>query len=143
MPTQLENLELTELSFVDRPANPLAKIAIAKRDNSQDEPEAQPVKKQESIMTFEQHVADFTKAGLSPNEALFKARVAYPREFSKWQNAPVHVPARIEKSESVARAERAIQKRADEIRSAEKLPHHIAFSKAAAEMPEELAILRA
>ena len=50
MPTQLENLELTELSFVDRPANPLAKIAIAKRDNSQDEPEAQPITKQESML---------------------------------------------------------------------------------------------
>lgn len=45
MPTLLKNLELEELSLVDKPANPLAMAPLYKRDNSEEEPMTEHVEK--------------------------------------------------------------------------------------------------
>jgi len=45
MPTLLKNLELEELSLVDKPANPLAMAPLYKRDNSEEEHMTESVEK--------------------------------------------------------------------------------------------------
>jgi hypothetical protein len=47
MPSLLKNLELEELSLVDKPANPLAMAPLFKRDNSNGDPMPQEIKKTE------------------------------------------------------------------------------------------------
>jgi hypothetical protein len=45
MPNLLKQLELEELSLVDRPANASAKVALYKRDNSQEDTMEEQVEK--------------------------------------------------------------------------------------------------
>jgi ABC-type transporter Mla MlaB component len=78
MPSLLKNLELEELSLVDKPANPLAMAPLFKRDNSNGETMTKDIKKtEETPVEIDTTEVDTLKAEIetlkAANEALRKS----------------------------------------------------------------------
>ena len=68
MPNLLKQLELEELSLVDRPANASAKVALYKRDNSQEDTMEEQVEKMSEDMLMK--LKPYMDKGYSQEEAM-------------------------------------------------------------------------
>ena len=68
MPSLLKNLELEELSLVDKPANPLAMAPLFKRDNSNGENMTKEIKKTEEAKEVESVEIDTTEVDTLKSE---------------------------------------------------------------------------
>lgn len=131
MPNLLENLELDELSLVDRPANAQAMVSLFKRDNSQEDKMTEEVTKKadnlsEEITKFKAENERLRKS-LLDNGFVIKADTIEkkaPEEFLEYEGEKINksdIPAPILKAleeAEVAKADVELTKRATE-----KLPH--------------------
>lgn len=83
----LKDLQIDEISFVDRPANPRAVVTLFKRDDRDEAaPTTCPINK--AAVAFTKRVDEIRFAeGCSGQEALRRARMNYPDEFAAYQEA--------------------------------------------------------
>lgn len=135
MPSVLNQLKLTELSLVDKPANPLAKAPIFKRDTSKGENMEEEIKKAVEEATVELQEAvdklksdnEFLRKGLIENGFVIKADAIEKK--AKEETIEVdgelvnksEIPAPVLKALEAAKAEKAMVEL--EKRATEELPH--------------------
>ena len=81
MPNLLKQLELEELSLVDRPANKQAMVSLLKRDNSNGEPMEQEINKMSDDM--KEKLKPYMDKGMTEEEA----KKAYEEEMRKADDA--------------------------------------------------------
>lgn len=133
MPFFIRNLKLTELSFVDRPANPHARVVLFKRYVN----DHVKITKSQPPQTFEEafNKSRADNPSMLRTEALSRCRREYPTLFSNYQTAPNKSFDRqpIFKSSTVVSFEKCI----DDIQSRNRISRLEAMRKAAREFPME------
>jgi hypothetical protein len=155
MPTYLENLMLKEISFVDRGANPGARVSIFKRDSSGDVAKAEtltPAQEREAarriaemeakerpgtrgpVSKFEEAVNDLAKDfKLSGTAAMTMARRDFPALYKAFQQGSNDGAAEINKGDPVRQFEQIALK----VQARDRCTPLEAFEKAAREYPVE------
>jgi hypothetical protein len=129
MPTQLQELTIKELSVVDSPANPFAKITIAKRSDTADD-----IVK--GARDFKQVVAAIFKRDKCPRtEAMRKARAERPDLLEKYVAASNRVEKEIAIDKARADATQKFRLLAEGIRHKEGCSHREAMSRARTRHP--------
>ena len=147
MPTQLSNIELDEVSLVDKPANEGAKILLFKRAN----PDRQKVDKrdrrrkvrQPSRTPFDKCVDDIRQRDrCSRLQALQKARLEHPKAFAAHQSegavSSTPVTKQVVKQDAVREWERFIR----EIAARDDISRTAAMRRAREERPDLFKAMR-
>lgn len=165
-PARLKNIRLNELSLVDDPANPLARIVLFKRAADDDvkmttdengntvveKPKRNPTEKDtdfnEKLPSSFQGAIKSIRARdpkLSHTAAMSEARKQFPKLFDEFQTEgreramkSLAPPAPVAKSAAVV----AFEKRIDEMQALEKCSRIEALKAAAREYPQELEAYR-
>ncbi len=139
-PARLKSIRLTELSLVDAPANPHARITLFKR-HADDEDSKKMEKKVMSFASFEDACAHLRKAhGMSAVDALSSAARDHPSLLEKYQRAGDEMIAKAAETARPAllsKAEAAFEDRVDKIAKRDKVGRDVAMSRARTEHPEE------
>ncbi len=140
-PARLVDIRLSELSLVDRPANPHARVTLFKRaDDKEHEMEIQKIA---AYSSFDDAVAAIAKAeGLSHDRAMSRAAAAYPDLVEKYNAAGDEAVAKIAEAvrpAPVSKAVMAFEDRVDEIAKSRGIPRHAAMTDARVRFPDEFA----
>lgn len=150
-PARLRAIKLDELSLVDKPANPHARVTLFKRDADPTEEITKEMDHHiQSFDSLEAAVAHLRKHGMSQLEAMTAAVDAQPELVEKFNKAaPVakrgsHLPGYLAKSADelaeLRKAEQPFERVVAEIQKRDRCPRSVAMERAEREHPDEFAL---
>lgn len=148
---KLRNLRLSELSLVDRPASPMARIVLIKRASDDDthaiqhdrpalHSEDHHIRKEAPMSNFASTVDALEQRGLSPLDAYRKAARDNPGALAKFNTegiAKAEAAARPPVVKRASVAEQEFELAAAGIAERDKVPLHVAMSRARQKFPDK------